>query len=67
MALFDFFADQKNKTFTKSSKLAHVTYRPKFEDRHWYSLKTLLEWADNLGRCVNFGHDLQYMYFFYLK
>jgi len=31
-------------------------HRPKLGDRRWYSLKALLEWANNLGRCANFGH-----------
>ena len=31
---------------------------PKLGDHHWYSLKALLEWADNLGRWYDLGHGL---------
>ena len=33
-------------------------HRPKLEDHRWYSLKALLDWADNLGRWGGLGHGL---------
>jgi len=31
-------------------------HRPKLGDHRWYSLKALLDWADNLGRWEGLGH-----------
>ena len=32
-------------------------HRPKLGDHRWYSLKALLDWADNLGRWEGLGHS----------
>jgi hypothetical protein len=31
-------------------------HRPKLGDHRWYSLKALLDWADNLGRWEGLEH-----------
>ncbi|PKY56603.1 hypothetical protein RhiirA4_428367 [Rhizophagus irregularis] len=34
-----------------------IGHRPELGEHRWYSLKALLDWADNLGRCKKF-HSL---------
>jgi hypothetical protein len=46
-------------TRTLSFVVDHVQYQCTIGDHHWYSLKALLEWADNLGQWYDLEHGLK--------